>query len=455
MKNNTVFKLSAITVTLLLSISPIGQSLYNRFCYTHNSHSLWQEVAKHYGFQYSSHSAPIHKAILQYTKNQDYLDQLTHNARFYLFYVYQQTKLKHLPSEIALIPMIESDYNPFIYSHQGATGLWQMMPQTASGFGLHINWWYDGRRDIVKSTAVALKYLEDLHQHYHNDWLLAIAAYDAGQGKVDSAIAKNQREHKSTNFWSLSLPEETKLYVPRLLALAAIIKNPEKYHVHIKHVENSPYFKTLTVHRPLEISEIAKVCETDINLIRELNPGFRRWTTQPSDDNTLVLPVNKVKRFTQQLNNLKHPPEHARSGGAVITTPLHHKVRHGESLKTLASHYHTTVIAIKKENHLAKNHIKLGDNLLIPAKPSHAISKQAVPKKVAEDNIPGPKRIIHVVKKHDSLPKIASLYDVNLEDLRFWNGFKDEHSQLHSGQELVIWKKHYPILASEKSFDPN
>ena len=179
---------------------------------------LWQVINRSEKLQFDINQKDIQTQIRHYTANPHTLPTLANNAKPYLYYVYQQTQQQHMPVELALLPMVESNYNPFLYSSRGATGLWQIMPGTASGFNLDINWWYDGRRDIRASTQAAFTYLKYLHD-YFDDWLLAIAAYNCGEGTVIKAIHHNKALHKPTDFWSLSLPYQTKNYLPKLLAL--------------------------------------------------------------------------------------------------------------------------------------------------------------------------------------------------------------------------------------------
>ena len=163
---------------------------------------LWQAINHTENLLYNPQQSDIAKQITFYTKNSRTIPILANNAQPYLYYIYQQTQIRHMPAELALLPMVESNYNPFLYSNQGATGLWQIMPGTASGFHLDINWWYDGRRDIRASTKAALDYLSYLHDFF-DDWLLAIAAYNCGEGTVNKAIHHNQQAHLPTDFWSL------------------------------------------------------------------------------------------------------------------------------------------------------------------------------------------------------------------------------------------------------------
>ena len=226
----------------------------------------------HINNQISRPSVP--RQIAWYKKHPEYIRKLSENARPYMYYVYHEVKKRGMPAEIALVPMIESGYDPYAYSHAGAAGLWQMMPTTAAGFGLHLNWWYDGRRDIYASTTAALDYLEYLHNFFHGDWLDALAAYDSGEGHVLSRIRYNAHHHRDTHFWALKLPRETRRYIPKLLALSQIIEHPRQYHVYLPPIPNKPYFSRITTPGQIDLNVAAKHAEIDINKIYELNPGL-------------------------------------------------------------------------------------------------------------------------------------------------------------------------------------
>jgi len=365
--------------------------------------------------------------------HQAYIERTTTSAAPYVFYIYQQTRARGLPAELALLPMIESAYNPFVFSRSGATGLWQMMPGTASGFGLQIDWWYDGRRDIVASTAAALNYLTYLHKLFGN-WLLAIAAYNCGEGTVANAIRRNQALHKSTDFWSLPLPLETRAYVPQLLAWAAIVKDPRRYGLHLVDVPSRQPFDAVHVSRPLDLKEAAKMAHVDTAVIHQLNPGFRRSSTSPDHGYNLLLPTESIEIFKV---------EYARVPKAAPTTPwLYHKVRPGETLTTIARKYNTSTAILSSNNHLRNNMIHPNQQLLI-----RKGTKVSTPRITTEearfgaDHVPGPQQTIHTVAHRESLSHIAHRYGVSERQIQFWNRL-GRGEVPHMNQKLVLWLKH-------------
>ncbi len=330
-----------------------------------------------------------------------------------------------MPAVLALLPMVESDYTPFQYSGVGATGLWQLMPSTATGFGIKINWWFDGRRDIVSSTNTALNYLQYLHDTFHN-WDLAIAAYNSGEGTVWNAIHYNQRHNLPTDFWDLPLPQQTKLYVPKLLAFAQIIKERSHYGLRLFPIANQPYFTAVRLHKQYNIGQLANMVGISEKAFRNLNPAFRRAKTAPFSAYFVLVPIKKEKTFRHNLDKYNqqlaaHEPKH-----------LTHTVKNGDSLSVIALHNHTTVSAIKKLNHMQNSVIHVGQKLMIPVPISNKVSAR-----IAETYVPGPRAMTYIVKAGDSLYHIAGHFHVSEQDIFFWNHFNN-HEMLHPGMQLTL-----------------
>ncbi len=320
------------------------------------SSNLWVKLARHFQLDHNLNQAAVQKEIHFLQHRQDYVSELANNATPYLYYVYSQTQLHNMPAEIALIPMVESDYNPFGVSHTGAIGLWQIMPGTASALKLKMNWWYDGRRSVINSTQAALKHLQYLHSAFGN-WLLAVAAYNSGNGTVRAAIRYNKSHHLPTDFWHLHLPTETKLYVPKLLGLAAVIANSNHYGLQLTPIKNHPYFDAIKMKGPIELSKIATLSSTSIKMVHQLNPAFRRWITTPSGSYWLLLPVGRAQLVQNTLSNSRHYKH---------TQWIHYHIAKGDNLSQLASRYHTTTAWLKNINHLNNSLIHIGQEILIP-----------------------------------------------------------------------------------------
>lgn len=395
--------------------------------------NLWQAMRYDLRFAKSQYlTAEVKQQIAWYQQHNAYLNVLITRAAPYLFYIYQQTQIRHLPADLALLPFIESEYNPFAFSKAGATGLWQFMPGTASGLRVQIDWWYDGRRNLMQSTEAALDYLTYLHEFLDDNWLLAIAAYNSGEGTVRSALRHNVLAHKPTDFWSLALPKETRSYVPKFLALVAIIRHPENYHMTLRPIANAPYLTLVPLKSQIDLVEAARLAQIDIHTLRQLNPGYRRWATDPNGPFSLLIPIAKADTLKRNLAAL---PKSNR------VTWHQHTVVKGDVLSQLAKHYQTTVAVIRHINELKDNRIQLGQKLLIPQ------SYQDAPLKlrrqhgvIAEDRMPGPRRLIHTVIAGDTWASIAHHHHVSIAQLIFWNN-RRARDPLQVQQTLIIWKK--------------
>lgn len=405
---------------------------------------LMREVTTHFALNSTLKHKIIKEEMHYYVVHKNYLNTLMTNATPYLYYVYKQTHLRHMPAEIALLPMVESNYNPYGISASGAAGLWQMMPGTASGFGIKINWWYDGRRDIEASTTAALNYLAYLHNTF-GDWLLAIAAYNSGEGTVQTAIRYNKAHHLPTDYWSLKLPKETEYYVPKLLALAHLYAYPANYHLHLPSIPNHPYFKDVTMHGQISFKHVVAYSHTSIKSIRQLNPGFRRWATIPNKTYTLLLPPQKVSTYLANLSQHKNN----------LMTWVHHAVKPGESLTSIAMNYHTHPLVIKTVNHLRHDMLHPKQTLLVPIaynkKHAHILVKKTS-KIIAEDRLPGPQHVVHIVAQNDTLSSISARYHVKPSQIIYWNKLA-YHSKLQLKQPLTIWvnhKFHEPVFYTYK-----
>lgn len=323
----------------------------------HSAENLWNVLRYEFSLSHHEYNPAVQENIDWLMNDQDFLIRTATRSAPYLYFIHQQVKKRKLPVELVLLPIIESGYNPFIYSTAGAAGIWQMMPDTATGFGVKQDWWYDGRRDVVASTRAALDYLSYLFDFFDGNSLLAIAAYNSGEGAVMSAIRRNIREGKSTDFWSLPLPRETRTYVPRLLALATIIAHPERYPLPLPPVRNAPYLAQVDVGGQIDLKRAATFAGLSLKKFQQLNPGYNRLVTHPNGPYKLVLPIENVEQFMVHLAN---------------TSLSHHidwtqyKIKSGDTLESLAKRFNTTSYALKEINHLKKAQIKKGMNLVIP-----------------------------------------------------------------------------------------
>ncbi|HKJ10579.1 MAG TPA: LysM peptidoglycan-binding domain-containing protein [Gammaproteobacteria bacterium] len=392
---------------------------------------MW--VAMRAGFRLDTTNHPRIAAQLRwYAHHQKYLDRVFERARPYLHYILKQVQKRHMPTEIALLPVVESAFRPFAYSHVRAAGLWQFIPSTGRRFGLKQDWWYDGRRDVIQSTKAALDYLQQLHDDCNNDWLLALAAYNSGEGTVLNAIRRNERRGRPTDFWHLDLPRETRNYVPKLLALREVVEKPKKYGVQLEQINDAPYLTTVHTGGQIDLGLAAKLAGISLKKLYHLNPGFNRWATAPNGPHRLVLPIDAAERFETRLAKL---PKNERMRWR------RHKVHQGETLGGIAQHYHTTVALLRKVNKLHGNLIRAGHHLLIPVA-SRRLDKYAfseIERQLhAQARLRHGRKVHYTVRSGDSLWVIARRYHVGVRELARWNGMATRDA-LHIGQKLVLW----------------
>jgi membrane-bound lytic murein transglycosylase D len=367
-----------------------------------------------------------------FARNQAYLDRVSERASPYLYYIVEELDKRDMPLDLALLPIVESAYNPFAYSPSRASGIWQFIPGTGKHYGLKQNWWYDGRRDIVAATDAALNYLQKLHNDFNGDWLLALAAYNSGEGNVARAIRRNKKAGKPIDFFSLRLPRETRGYVPSLLAIAEIISNPEKYNVTIQVIENGQYFEQVDIVSQIDLATAAELSEQSIEELYTLNPGFNRWATDPKGPHRLLIPVEKAPAFEIKLASL--------SSNDRIKWQQH-KIQKGESLGRIATRYRTDVATLKQINHLKGNTIRTGHSLLIPTaqKPlkDYSLSLDNRRYKGLKRSGDG-QRYVYTIKRGDNLWDIGRHYGISVKQLCAWNDISRK-SILRPGKKLEIW----------------
>ncbi len=367
-----------------------------------------------------------------FLKHPDYLTRVFTRAQRYLPHIKAELARRDLPLDLALLPIVESAYDPFAYSHGRAAGLWQMIPGTASRFGIQQNWWYDGRRDIVDSTRAALDYLEHLHKFNEGNWLNAVASYNSGEGNVRKAIRRNRAANRPDDFFSLRLSKETSTYVPRLLALIDIVQDPAKYNVTLPYVVDLPQFAVTDIGSQLDLALAAELAGVDVDTIYAYNPGYNRWSTDPQGPHTLVVPIEVVDSFTAALAEV---PANER------VRWQRHKVANDETISEIALQYHTTITSIRTANNLRGNTIRAGHYLMIPvaSKPLSAYSKSADARLAKTQNRKrAANKIDHVVANGESFWTIGRHYGVTTRDLAAWNGMAPGDT-LPVGRKLVVW----------------
>ena len=362
----------------------------------------------------------------------DYLDRVFTRAQRYLPYITAELERRDLPLELALLPVVESAYDPFAYSHGRAAGLWQMIPGTATRFGVKQNWWYDGRRDIVDSTRAALDYLDHLHGYNEGDWLNAIGSYNTGEGNIRKSVRRNRAANKPDDFFSLKVSKETSAYVPRLLALVDIVRDPAKYNVTLPYIPDTPQFVVTDIGTQLDLALAAELAGVDVDTVYAYNPGYNRWSTDPKGPHNLVMPVAVADSFAAALAEV---PEKER------VRWKRHKVGNGETISEIALNYHTTIPAIRAANNMRGNTIRAGHHLMIPvaSKPLNEYSKSADARLAKTQNRQrADNKVEHIVANGESFWTISQRYGITTRQLSAWNGMAPGDT-LPVGRKLVVW----------------
>jgi len=390
-----------------------------------------------------------------------------------------------MPLELALLPVVESAFEPYAYSRARASGLWQFIPGTASKYGIKQDWWYDGRRDIVESTRAALDYLQSLHDEFGGDWLLAIAAYNCGEALVERAVEMNRAAGRSVTFWDLWLPTETRAYVPKLLAMRRLVLDPGAYGLAVSPIPNQPYFTAVATQSQINLRIAAEIAGVTPAELYELNPAFHRWATDPSGPHLLLLPIDVADVFADNVAQLS-----ADQRLGVI----HFTVRRGDSIASVAKRFHTTVNVVRELNDMPTGGLAVGDDLRVPGAVTELPQKVTLAAAQADgrgravrprvqivrrgetlwtiarrhgmdvntlasmnglhpddplragqrirvnssySHVVHHRRLLYTVREGDTVPEIARLFQCSVHELLAWNGLS-AHSHIHTGQKLRI-----------------
>lgn len=354
-----------------------------------------------------------------YLKHPGYMRSVSERARPFLYLIKEEIEKRDIPMELVLLPVVESTFNPKAYSHGHAAGLWQMLKGTGKHFGLHYDSWYDGRYDVMASTRAALDYMEYLNKFFDGDWVLALAAYNSGEGRVQRAVRANRRQGKPTDYWSLSLPRETQGYVPKLLALADILKHDKHYGMDIPTLPNKPHLKVVKVEGQVDLNMAADLAGMNRDQLKRLNPAYKHTATSPVRHAEILVPVAHAQGFEIAMADL---PEHERK------SYRHYVVRSGDSLGQLASRYGSNIHAIRKANNMTGNTIRIGQTLMLPT--AYSVPDPSATATSANGGV-------YKVKAGDSLSVIASRFSVSINELLSWNKLSSKHI-LRTGQSLIV-----------------
>ena len=373
-----------------------------------------------------------HKAVDQqlrwYAGNPEYLQRAFGRADLYLYHIVTELERRGMPLELALLPVVESAFEPYAYSRASAAGLWQFIPGTGSKFGLKQDWWYDGRRDIVESTRAALDYLQSLHDQFNGDWLLAIAAYNCGEALVERAVEMNRNAGRPVDFWDLWLPRETRAYVPKLLAMKRLVLDPEAYGLAFSPIPNQPYFARVDTLGQINLKLAAEIAGISPEEVYELNPAFHRWATDPAGPSNLLLPIEAADVFTTNIAQL--------SADQRLGVD-HYSVARGDSIASVAKQFHTSVNVIRELNDMPTGGLAVGDDLRVPSAVTELPAKVMLAAAQVDGHGRPGRAHVQVVRRGDSLWTIARRHGLNVNTLALMNGMQPG-DPLRAGQRIRL-----------------
>lgn len=342
-------------------------------------------------------TAAVQRELNYFLQKPEMIDRFTKRSSPYLTYILEALEREGLPLELAVLPFIESAYNPAATSRKGAAGLWQLMLGTARELKVKQTIWYDGRRDLIESTDAALDYLNFISQKYDQDWYLTLAAYNAGHNKVSRLINKNLDANKSASFWDLKLPKETRVYVPRFLAFLEMIRRADEFSITLPEVGNELAYEKIATKKPVDISNLEKKLGLEKGQLTSLNNGYIREVTPPGKDWYLLVPSETGERVPSLLASMPSPD--------LSQHTLTHRIQRGETLSHIARRYGVRISHIQRINNLSNSRIRAGKKLTIPAPIMR--SQEAFQPNEGE----------HIVQRGDTLWDIALKYRLSVADL--------------------------------------
>lgn len=400
-----------------------------------NVDDLWYHIPQ--GYRLSKHSS--HPKVVEkfeyYRSRPEFIHTIAERSSRYLHFIVEAIRQRDMPMEFALLPAIESSFDPFAYSHGRAAGLWQFVPLTAKHMGMPRSWWYDSRRDVIASTEAALDYLLELNGRFDGDWLLTMAAYNSGATTVNRAIIRNRKAGRDTDFWSLSLPEETEAYIPKLIGLSQLVKRAQYEGIELPVIPNIAAFEIVDIGGQIDLAQAAELAGLSIEEIYRFNPGYNRWATDPSGPHRLAIPVAQRLQFEENL--AKVPTDQRLRWSRYPVEP-------GDNLIKIARRFNTDVATIKAANKLDNNTIRAGQILLLPSasvsKSQYALSADQRLASAQQRGDRGDKKsLYHEVQSGESLWTIARRYGVDVKELASWNNMVPK-DPLFPGRKLIVWQ---------------
>ncbi len=369
-------------------------------------------------------NARIREQKMRYLKNKSYLHDVTLRAEPYMYWIVEQIKQRKMPMELVLLPIVESAFDPSATSSANAAGLWQIIPGTGRNYGLKQNQWYDGRRDVIASTTAALDMMQRLNTMFDGDWLLTVAAYNSGEGRVMQAMKANKAKGKSTSFWALALPRETSIYVPKMLALSDILKNSKKYGVSLPQPNESRALAKVELGQQIELTQAAEMAGLSLNKLKSYNSGYKRNVTAPNGPHYIMVPKANVEQLKDSLADGDIAAIQPTRLAQTQSTPAsqQYKVRSGDTLSAIAARLNVSTKDLQSWNNLrSAGALKVGQTLQVAKASGNSSS------------------ITYQVRKGDSLASIAKRHGVNIADVMRWNTVINKNANIQPGDRLTLY----------------
>jgi len=379
-----------------------------------------------------------------YAERPAYMARVIKRAQPWIFFIAEELEARNMPGELALLPIVESAYDPFAYSSGMALGTWQFIASTGKQYGLRQDWWYNGRRDVWSSTLAALDYLEYLNRKFDGDWLLALAGYNSGENRVARQVSKNRKKGKPTDFWNIGLPRETRGYVPKLLGLTCLFQDPAGYGIELPVAPNQAVIAAVEMESQSDLVLISQLSEVGIDVLFSLNPGFSRWATSPQGPWRVVLPLEGAAKLTHHLQS-ETPPSLMKWDQVIVQS--------GDTLSGLAARHHVPVSVLRSTNNLDSDLIRVGQKLRLPRDEQLLVDPLYVAAaselQQLQSGLIASERVTHKVRSGESLSVIARRYSVSVRELQKWNSISNPRT-LRIGQTLTLFQSPAPTVAVPK-----
>jgi membrane-bound lytic murein transglycosylase D len=399
----------------------------------HVHESVWERLVHQFDLPECSDNEKSLKWAQWYADHPEYMSRIFKRAQPWIFHITNEIEERGLPGELALLPIVESAYDPFAYSRGRALGAWQFIASTGKNYGLNQNWWYDGRRDVWASTDAALEYLSTMADMFDGDWLLALAGYNSGENRVARQVRKNRAAGRPADFWNLKLPRETRGYVPKLLGLTCLFKYPERYDFQPPATPDKPVIAAVDIGQQADLVLVAQMADVPIDVLFTLNPGYNRWATSPDGPFRVVLPIDGAERLEASL---------ADTDLSTLMRWDQVVVQNGDTLSAISARHDVPVSVLRTSNNLRGDLIQAGQKLRLPRDDQllvdPAYAQAAAELQNLQSGLIAADQISHRVRRGESLSVIARRYRVSVRDLQRWNNISDPR-KLRAGKTITVF----------------